>query len=93
MGWGSSVAMSCGVGHVGVGHCCGCGVAPIRPLAWEPPHTAGTALKSGKKKKKEMQICKWMQWSILGTKTAFYTFHSLLVSVSRFCFADLYWFW
>ena len=28
-------------------------VAPIRPLAWEPPYAAGTALKSKKKKKKK----------------------------------------
>ena len=27
-------------------------VAPIRPLAWEPPHAAGAALKRLKKKKK-----------------------------------------
>ena len=28
-------------------------VAPIGPLAWEPPHAAGAALKTKKKKKKE----------------------------------------
>ena len=28
-------------------------VAPIRPLAWEPPHAAGQALKRQKTKKKE----------------------------------------
>ena len=28
-------------------------VAPIRPLVWEPPHAAGSALKSKKKKKEE----------------------------------------
>ena len=38
--------------------CCGCGVgwaatAPIRPLAWEPPHAAGAALEKTKKKKKK----------------------------------------
>ena len=27
--------------------------APIRPLAWELPYTAGAALKSGEKKKKK----------------------------------------
>jgi len=27
-------------------------VAPIRPLAWEPPYAAGAALKRPKKKKK-----------------------------------------
>ena len=34
--------------------CCGCGVrlaaiAPIRPLAWEPPYASSAALKSKKK--------------------------------------------
>ena len=45
--------MSCGVGHrqAQIPSCCGCGigpaaVTPIRPLAWELPYTAGTALKS-----------------------------------------------
>ena len=28
-------------------------VAPIQPLAWEPPYATGIALKSKKKKKKE----------------------------------------
>ena len=28
-------------------------VAPIQPLAWEPPHTMGTALKEEKKKKRK----------------------------------------
>ena len=28
-------------------------VAPIRPLAWEPPYAAGAALKKTKKRKKE----------------------------------------
>ena len=37
----------------------------IGPLAWQPPYAAGVALKSGKKKKKDMQvgitgeICTW----------------------------------
>ena len=31
--------------------------APIRPLAWEPPHAAGAALKKDKKKKKKNQYC------------------------------------
>ena len=30
--------------------------APIRPLAWEPPYAAGTALKKTKKKKKKKVI-------------------------------------
>ena len=59
-GWGSGIAMSCGVG-------CRCGsdpellwlwhrpaaTAPIGPLAWEPPYAVGVALKSQKKKKLE----------------------------------------
>ena len=58
MGQGSGVAMSCGVGlrrgsdpallwlwHRLVA------VAPIRPLAWEPPHAMDAALKSKKKKR------------------------------------------
>ena len=52
--------MSCGVGHR---HCLDpvllwhrpAAAAPIRPLAWEPPYAAGTALKKTKipKKKKK----------------------------------------
>ena len=58
MGQGSGVAESCGVG-------CRCGsdlallwlsrrlaaVAPIGPLAWEPPHATGAALEKTKNKK------------------------------------------
>ena len=46
----------------------GCGlaaVAPIGPLAWEPPYAAGTALKSKKKKKKVKSVVQW-------TKTKLY---------------------
>ena len=32
--------------------------APIRPLAWELPYTAGAALKSGEKKKKRKERIK-----------------------------------
>ena len=52
--------MSCGVGRI---HsldlallCLWCrpaAIAPIRPLAWEPPYAAGEALKRQKTKKKE----------------------------------------
>ena len=52
MGWGSTVAMTCGVGH---GHGSDpellwmwlwpAAVPPIRPLAWEPPYVMGAALK------------------------------------------------
>ena len=52
--------MTCGVGHrrgsdsVLLWLCCrSAAVALIRPLAWEPSHIAGAALKSGKKKKKQ----------------------------------------
>ena len=57
MGWGSSIAMSCGVGHR-------CGLDPVwlwcrlaavawtQPLAWEPPHDVGAALKTQNKKQK-----------------------------------------
>ena len=70
MGWGSGVAVSCGVGRR-----CGwdpellwlwrrpSATAPIRPLAWEPPCAAGAALemakrqKKKKKKKKKKGLC------------------------------------
>ena len=60
MGYGSNVAMSCGVGlrrgsdlallwlwHRLVA------TAPIRPLAWEPPYAVGAALKRKKRQKKK----------------------------------------
>ena len=60
VGWGSGVAVSCGVG-------CGLGsdpellclwrgpvaAAPTGPLAWEPPCASGTALEKGKKTKRK----------------------------------------
>ena len=49
--------------------CCGSGVGlaaatPIRPLAWEPPYAAGTALKKAKTKQKQWgeQIQLEMPW-------------------------------
>ena len=48
--------MSCGVGHrlgldlAFLGLWCLAAVAPIRPLAWEPPYAEGVALKKAKKK-------------------------------------------
>ena len=62
VGYRSGVAMSCGVG-------CRCGLDPallwlwrrlvatalIKPLVWEPPYTAGAALKKTKKKKKKKE--------------------------------------
>ena len=57
---GSGIAMSCGVDHRCsldprlLWLCCRlAAVAPIRPLAWEPPYAAGAALKKRKKKKDE----------------------------------------
>ena len=58
MGWGSGIAMSCGVSHR-----CGsdpallwlwlwpAAVALIQPLAWELSYALGAALKKSKKKK------------------------------------------
>ena len=56
---GFGVAVSCGVGFR---HsldlallwlwCRSAAVAPIGPLAWEPPYAAGEALKKGRKKKR-----------------------------------------
>ena len=54
--------MSCGVGHrCGLDPalvllwlwCRPAAVAPIRPLAWEPPYAAGVALKRQKDKKEK----------------------------------------
>ena len=53
VGKGSSIAMNCVAGRRRGLHpmllllwCRPAPVAPIRPLAWEPPYAAGTALKS-----------------------------------------------
>ena len=58
MGWGSSVAVGCGVGHrLGSDPallwlwCRPAAAAPIRPLAWELPRVAGAALKKKQNKK------------------------------------------
>ena len=62
MGWGSSIAVIYGVGHrhgsdPALLWLWGrlTGIAPIRPLAWEPPYAEGEALKSkeGKKERKK----------------------------------------
>ena len=52
--------MSCGVGHrLGSGPvllwlwCRPAAVAPIPPLAWEPPYAMSAALKKAKKEKKK----------------------------------------
>ena len=43
---------------VAVAVCRPAAVAPIRPLAWEPPYATGVALEKTKKKKKTKQINK-----------------------------------
>ena len=55
---GSSVAVSCGVGHRGGSDlawlwlwCRLAAAALIRPLAWEPPYALGAALEKARKKK------------------------------------------
>ena len=61
LGSGSGVAVSCSVGCKHGSDlallwlwCRPAAVALIRPLAWEPPHVVGVALKKDKKKKKEI---------------------------------------
>ena len=63
VGWGSGVAVSCGVGlRCGSDPkllwlwCKPTAVALIGPLPWEFPYAWGVALKSKKKKKREREI-------------------------------------
>ena len=67
VGWGSGIAMSCGVGCIrGLDlvllwlWCRLAGTALIWPLAWEPLYATGTALKKKEKKKKRML---WKTWT------------------------------
>ena len=60
MGWGSGIAVSCGVGcRRGLDPvllCLWCrlvAMAPIRPLAWEPPYAMGVAQEMAKRQKKK----------------------------------------
>ena len=51
--------MSCGVGHIRssdavLQRCRPAAIAPIGPLAWEPPYAAGVAIKSKKQKHKTL---------------------------------------
>ena len=62
MGYGSSVAVSCGVGRRRSSDLAllwlwrrPAATAPIRPLAWEPPYATGMALKRTKDKKERTQ--------------------------------------
>ena len=57
VGWGSSVAVSYGVGRRCSSDpallwlwCRPVATAPVGPLAWEPPYTTGVALEKAKKK-------------------------------------------
>ena len=63
VGWGSGVAVSCGVGcKLGLDPallwlwCSPATTASIQPLAWEPPHTVSAALKRQKKKKGKLKL-------------------------------------
>ena len=60
MGYGSGIAVSCGVGHrrgsdLGLLWlwCKAEATAPIGPLAWESPYAAGAALEKAKRQKKK----------------------------------------
>ena len=60
MGEGSSIALSCGVGHRHVSDPAllwlwhrPAATAPIGPLAWEPPYATGVALEKTKRPKKK----------------------------------------
>ena len=64
--------MSCGVGHRHSSYLAllwlwhqPATTAPIRPLAWEPPYAAGTALEKTKKKKKAQMILSAKQKQIM----------------------------
>ena len=55
-GWGSGIAMGCGVGHRHGSESTLlwlwnrlAATAPIQPLAWAPPYAAGAALEKDKK--------------------------------------------
>ena len=60
---GSGVAVSCGIGHKDGSDpmllwlwCRPAAVALIQPLAWEPPHAVGVALKRKKDEKKRKKL-------------------------------------
>ena len=62
MGWGSGIAMSCGIGHRHSWDpvllwlwCRPAAEALIRPLVWELPYATGVALK---RRKKKIQYCR-----------------------------------
>ena len=68
MGWGSGIAVSCGVGgRFGSDPallwlwCRLVATAPIRPLAWEPPHATEVAQEMAKRPKKKWETGNWSQ--------------------------------
>ena len=68
VGWGSSVAVSCGVSSrrpsdPALLWCRRAGVAPIRPLAWKPPYAVYSAKKQEKKKKAKQADSKWLKYA------------------------------
>ena len=87
MGWGSGVAVSCGVGHRYGSDlallwlwCRPAAIALIRPLAWEPPYAASVALKS-ENKTKQTKKRKTECWLPSLQLSHFY----LLATQSQFC--------
>ena len=69
MGWGSGVAMSCGIGHRRSSDLVllwlwrrPAAVATIQPLAWEPPLWRGGGPKKQKKKKKKKERDNVIMW-------------------------------
>ena len=69
MGQGSGIALSSGVRRSCSLDpvllwlwCRPAAVAPIRPLAWDPPYAVGTALKGKKKKKKKKKKVSNKHW-------------------------------
>ena len=86
----SGVAMSCGVGRRHSSDLAllwlwyrPAATAPIRPLAWEPPHAAGAALKRQKDKKKFLfswHLSMWPHW-----KQGLYRYNQ--VKIRSYCMA------
>ena len=78
---GSSIAMSCGVGcRYGLDlvllwlWCRPAAIAPIGPLAWEPPYAAGVAQEMAKRQKKKKKVCTLYHQHHMGVGTCFSIF-------------------
>ena len=71
--------MSCGVGHRGIWHCCGFGVAGGSSsnwtASWEPPYDADVALKKTKDKKKSSLNIKALKSVFLPSATNMFTLY------------------